>query len=217
MTPKADDPIQEQLIQARRTQILDAATKVFADKGFHRATIRDVASAAGIADGTIYNYFENKTALLMGILNRLNETEQRAVDLENVVQGDVRSLARAYIRHRYEVITRDGFEVFQVLISEIMINSDLRELYYQQVIEPTFAIADQFFQQWADEGVIKPLDVRLSTRAISAMFLGMLLLRVMGDKEVEARWDEVPDIMADILLQGIVPLQGIEQTKGNPS
>ena len=36
-----DDPIQAQLIAARRTQILDAATKVFAEKGFERATIKD--------------------------------------------------------------------------------------------------------------------------------------------------------------------------------
>ena len=39
----------------RRQHILDAATRVFAAKGFHRATIRDIAAAAGVADGSIYN------------------------------------------------------------------------------------------------------------------------------------------------------------------
>ena len=57
------DPIQEQLAAARRSQILDAATHVFSDKGYHQATIREVAQAAGIADGTIYNYFANKAAV----------------------------------------------------------------------------------------------------------------------------------------------------------
>ncbi|NJM77475.1 MAG: helix-turn-helix transcriptional regulator [Acaryochloridaceae cyanobacterium RU_4_10] len=68
------DPIQEQLIVARRNQILDAAAKVFAEKGFHPATIRDVAREASIADGTIYNYFKNKSALLLGILERMRES-----------------------------------------------------------------------------------------------------------------------------------------------
>ena len=73
-----NDPIQAQLTAARRNQILDAATKVFAEKGFQRATIKEVAKEAGIADGTIYIYFKNKNALMLGILDRLNATEQRA-------------------------------------------------------------------------------------------------------------------------------------------
>jgi AcrR family transcriptional regulator len=44
------DPIQELLITARHNQILDAATRVFAEKGFHGATIKDIARLAGIAD-----------------------------------------------------------------------------------------------------------------------------------------------------------------------
>src|SRR5436309_1359279 len=67
------DSLQEQLIAARRIQILDAATKVFAEKGFHPTTIKDIAREAGIADGTIYNYFENKTALMLGILDLILE------------------------------------------------------------------------------------------------------------------------------------------------
>ena len=45
------DPIQELVKKARRNQILDAATKVFAEKGFHPTTIKDIATVAGIADG----------------------------------------------------------------------------------------------------------------------------------------------------------------------
>ena len=95
MARKKHDPIQDLLAQARHTQILDAATQVFAEKGFHRATIRDVARVAGVADGTIYNYFENKTALLLGLLNRINETEQRGQHMEQAIQGDIGAFVRA--------------------------------------------------------------------------------------------------------------------------
>src|SRR5437763_12580591 len=78
---KTPDPIQELIVSARRKQILDAATQVFAEKGFHRATIKDVARVAGIADGTIYTYFSSKTDVLLGILNRLNETTERQQQL----------------------------------------------------------------------------------------------------------------------------------------
>src|SRR5436305_14297060 len=97
------DSLQEQLIAARRNQILDAATKVFAAKGFHPTTIRDIAREAGIADGTIYNYFENKTALMLGILDRLNESDRRAEDFSQFSAGDVRSFMKAYLLHRFQV------------------------------------------------------------------------------------------------------------------
>lgn len=74
MNTQNSDPIQQQLIDAQRNQILDTAITVFAEKGFHKATIKDVAKVAKVADGTIYNYFENKTALVLGILDRLNES-----------------------------------------------------------------------------------------------------------------------------------------------
>src|SRR6266487_4053523 len=105
-----EDPIQAQLIAARRNQILDAATKVFAEKGFHRSTIKDIAKVAGIADGTIYNYFENKTALLMGLLDRLNETEDRAMNLQQATEGDLQMQMRSYLRHRFESVEAQGLD-----------------------------------------------------------------------------------------------------------
>src|SRR5919107_3191422 len=75
--PRSRDGVRALVVRARREQILEAATRVFAEKGFRRATTRDVARTAGVSEGTIYNYFKNKDALLMAILDRLNETERR--------------------------------------------------------------------------------------------------------------------------------------------
>jgi len=124
------------LIAARRNQILDAATKVFAGKGFHATTIKDIAREAGIADGTIYNYFENKTALMLGILDRMNETDQRDEDFSTFTEGDFRSFMKAYLRHRLTVLKADNFELFRVVVSEILINKELRELHYRKILEP---------------------------------------------------------------------------------
>jgi|GEM_PF-3133717 len=52
----------EKMIEARRTQILLGAAQVFAQKGFHGATIKEVAQAAEVAEGTIYNCFTDKFA-----------------------------------------------------------------------------------------------------------------------------------------------------------
>ena len=51
----------------KKPQIIDAAIKVFAEKGFYNSKVADVARAAGIADGTIYLYFKNKDDLLISL------------------------------------------------------------------------------------------------------------------------------------------------------
>ncbi|MEJ5364176.1 MAG: TetR/AcrR family transcriptional regulator [Desulfosoma sp.] len=51
----------------KRRRILDAAVKVFAEKGFFQARVSDIARMAGVADGTIYLYFINKDDLLISI------------------------------------------------------------------------------------------------------------------------------------------------------
>jgi TetR/AcrR family transcriptional regulator, fatty acid metabolism regulator protein len=52
----------------KRERILDAAVRVFARKGFHATRVSEVAKAAGVADGTIYLYFESKDHLLVSLL-----------------------------------------------------------------------------------------------------------------------------------------------------
>lgn len=53
-----------QLIDLRRHQIINGAIKVFAEKGFHNATTRDIAAAAGLTMGTLYNYVRSKEDIL---------------------------------------------------------------------------------------------------------------------------------------------------------
>jgi TetR/AcrR family transcriptional regulator, fatty acid metabolism regulator protein len=51
----------------KRERILDAAVRVFARKGFHATRVSEVAKAAGVADGTIYLYFDSKDQLLVSL------------------------------------------------------------------------------------------------------------------------------------------------------
>jgi AcrR family transcriptional regulator len=197
------DSLQELLITARRNQILDAATKVFAEKGFHPTTIKDIAREAGIADGTIYNYFENKTALMLGLLDRMNESDQRDEDFSQFTEGDFRSFMKAYLQHRFMVLKADNFQVFKVVVSEILVDQELRELYFRKIVEPTFTMAERYFQRWAEQHLFKPIDISMTVRAISGMVLGLILEHVMGDKTLEAKWDELPDFLTDLILDGI--------------
>ncbi len=213
---EAQDPVQAAMIAARKKQILDAASKVFAEKGFHRATIKDIARTAGIADGTIYTYFANKTDLLVGLLKRLNESEQRAGHFAEAAAQDVRSFFVAYVRQRLQVLWPNA-ETFRAVLPEILVNAELRELYYKQVIAPTIAIAEQYFQALIAQGEGSTVDVPLTVRAIAGTFLGLLVIQLLGDDEIAARWEELPEVLATMILDGLLsqirPEQGRERAE----
>src|SRR6266571_4720930 len=202
--PDTHDPIQELLIAARRTQILDAATTVFAEKGFHRATIKDIARVASIADGTIYTYFASKTDVLLAILNRLNETTEREQQFAQGSAQDLRSFFLAYVRQRMSLLWPNA-EVFRAVLPEMLVNSELRDLYYQQVLVPTFTVAEHSLQTQGGAGQVQSLDVSLTARAIAGLLLGLLTLQLLGDEVIAQRWEELPEVLTSLLFDGLQP------------
>ena len=201
------DGVRELLAAARRGQILEAARRVFAERGFRRATTREVARAAGISEGTIYNYFEDKDALLMALLEELNETERRAEAFEEGMASDFRGFLEVYLRRRMSLIWQNR-EVFRVVLSEMLVDAGLRETYLRRVVEPTMKIGEENFRSRAERGEVWGTDAPLAVRAVAGAVLGVLVLGLLGDEEIGSRWDEVSDVLAGLLLHGLDAAEG---------
>ena len=112
---------------------------------------------------------------------------------------------QGYIAQRFATIEQSGFDIFQMLISELLIDRDLRERYREQTFTPTFAIAEGYLRGGMAGGTIRSLDPQLAARALAGMTLGVLLLRLLGDPTLQERWVEMPDVIATILMHGLMP------------
>jgi len=199
--------VRDLVVRARREQIVGAATRVFAEKGFRRATTREVARAAGVSEGTIYNYFENKDALLLAILDRLNETERRAADFEEGMATDFRGFLEQYLRRRMSLIWENR-EAFRVVLSEMLVNAELRERYLRHVVDPTMRIAEENFRSRMEQGEVRETDAPLAMRSVAGSVLGVLVLGLLGDEEINSRSEEVPDVLAGLLIFGLSGAEG---------
>jgi TetR/AcrR family fatty acid metabolism transcriptional regulator len=91
---------------SKRTLILKAAIDVFARQGFHHSRVSDVAKAAGVADGTIYNYFKSKDELLISLF------EEKMEGIVETLRAEVDPLDTAFDRLRRFV------EVHLMLVAE---------------------------------------------------------------------------------------------------
>jgi len=203
----AQDPIREQLIQARRNQILDAAARVFAEKGFHRATTKEIAKTAGVSEGTIYNYFANKADLLIGIMTRLAKLEVLSEELAEALQSDPRDFFIAVFRDRMGRIAQNQ-ETLQAILPEIFVNPELRERFYQQYVRRIAELIEQYIRAQIEQGRVRPVDVPLTVRAVQSIFAGLLLLRILGDETIQSQWDDLPAVLVTLIFDGLSPADG---------
>jgi AcrR family transcriptional regulator len=99
------------LVRERREILINAAIKVFVEKGFHNATVRDIGRVANMTQGTIYNYVRSKDDILYMVCDRIvseyNDQTRKALELAHDPVGRVRSAVRAIsevmYRHRREI------------------------------------------------------------------------------------------------------------------
>lgn len=194
---------QAQVAALRRAQILDAAAQVFAERGFHRTTVRDVAKAAGIADGTMYYHFENKTALLLGILDRLNEAERQAIDLAQAQATDLRTFTHHYFQNHLRVFADQNQQLQRVVLSEVLVNAELRERYIQQIVAPTFVAVLEQLAPLAEQSRLRTENLVLTLQLMSSMLLGVLMARMFDEQSSQEIWEQLPDVLTDLFFEGL--------------
>lgn len=192
--PKMNSRARRALAEARRKQILDAATQVFAEKGFDRATITDVARVAGVAEGTIYNYFKNKDDLLIDIPRYVIQPPLESIHaLLNTMDTDTlpppEQMLTLIARNLVTTI-RQNAHVFRILLSALpVMPPNTRKKYVNHVVLYVVRLLEKYFRQQSARGVFRK---ELSPYALASTFMGMfvpwLMLReVLQIESVPAR------------------------------
>src|SRR5699024_6814824 len=79
---------------SRREEILDGAAEMFAEHGYHGSSLRDISGHIGISHSGMLHHFESKDALLDGVIDRLEEHAQIALNRIPELSTDRRALLR---------------------------------------------------------------------------------------------------------------------------
>jgi AcrR family transcriptional regulator len=201
--PKISASARRTLTEERRKQILDAATKVFAAKGFDRATIADIAREAGIAEGSIYNYFKNKSDLLIGIPRQMIQPP-----VESLL-GQMRAAAAApippermlpIVAKNMAAVFRQNGHIFRILISALpTMSQSAREQYMNRVLFYVWDILEAYFRELIEKGILRR---DLNPAILTRIFVGMLIPFLLLNQLLSLR--ESPEFDNDQVIAEIV-------------
>lgn len=147
--------------QRTREALLDAAATVFAERGFHGASLDEIAATAGYTRGAIYKHFTDKEELLHEVCVRLNE--RNFAEFDEIPAGvewlDTADLA-AVTRQWASMVERDA--EFRVVMLEFQLhayrNPELRERALAFARANRHAIAEYITERVAEVGGDLPVD-----------------------------------------------------------
>jgi len=180
-------------------KIIEAATKVFAKKGFFQAKVSEIAREAKIADGTIYIYFENKDDILISLFEeqmksvidnmvmRISEQDnpskklerfalahlqliEQNKDMAEIIQVEVRQSSKFMKEYKNE-----KFAQYLDLIGDIIREGQEKKIFKKEVLPGVakrafFGALDEMSRFWVFSSR-KEYDIDTAAKQISAYFL----------------------------------------------
>jgi AcrR family transcriptional regulator len=197
----------EQEISDRRHQILEAALKVFSTKGFHKATNKDIADAAGgISPGLIYWYFKDKQDLFLSLIRERAPIFEVVAHPERLMDMPPRQVLTLIGRSLLSVLdVPANMALFRIIISEAMRFPQVGEQFYKTAPVYVFGMLNAYLQHQVELGNFRPHDTEIATRSFMGMFVAHMIVReVMRQPEAIATPnDQVVATAVEIFVRGL--------------
>lgn len=184
----------------RRTLILEAATELFAEKGFHHTTVEEIANLAGVGKGTVYEYFPSKKDVLRELLfvsieyyfNLFPRPVEGNLTLKEKLQNMTRLHFQFFMEHRdiARVVLYEHRQITEDL-DPIMIEKERERITY----------VSELLDEGIHTGEIRPVDSHLAARVISGALWNMGMDLVISSQMIDG--EELVNEVVDILWHGL--------------
>ena len=160
---------------ARPHELLEAALKLFVEKGFAATRAEEVAQLAGVSKGTLYLYYPSKEELLKAVIAhylsaRIAATAEEVGQIKGPMAPVLREMLVAWWQQTY---ASPGSGTFKLIISEVRNFPEIAEFYAREVIEPGHQLVGTILQRGIDSGEFRAVDVE---SAVHSLLLPMVML-----------------------------------------
>ena len=194
-SPKRRQPrlaLRSQLREAVRAAILDAAEELIAAKGMHGAGLAQIAKKAGIAVGTLYNYFEDRDAMVRALF------ETRRATLRPKVQAALAAGADLPFEARLRTFLRQVFGVFEEHRRYIKVVFEAEHLKPTGSHVDLITAIDAIIAVGLAEGVI----AKASVEPLSILLAGALRTVLVRKSQSGDSFVEAVDPIVTLLVDG---------------
>lgn len=201
-----DQPQRQQQEETRKEIIVEAAARIFAEKGFSGTSNRDIGREAGVSPGLIYWYFEDKNDLFKAVVGRLFPLSGLEFPEEHADELELEELLELIGTRFMEIMSQpDVQRLMRLAISETIRFPDvLQELGRMIGTEVIRKLADQIDAR-VERGEIPEIDTRLASQAFFGSLIAYVLRKyILQSVDLqETRDDAMVQTVARIYAAGL--------------
>jgi len=198
--------------QERPAEILDAALKVFAQKGFAAARMDDIAKEAGVTKGTIYLYFENKEAVFKSLVREsVGATIATVTAAAQAQEGSARLLLRMVLTRVAQLLVESDRVVLpKIVIGESSNFPWLAEFYRFEIIEKGLQLMMSLIERGIAQGEFRALPAHHVARlCVAPVLLGAIWRVTFAHLDAEPYdYNGLIETHLDVLFRGLAPEGG---------
>jgi AcrR family transcriptional regulator len=192
----------------RRSEIVAAARKVFARRGYRCSTVDHIAERAGIAKGTLYLYFKSKEEIyLTALMADIGDLQQEASRRVAAVSG-AREKVREFVAVRLEHSERhaDFWRIFFSEFSNLAVSPAAQSKPYHTALQRSIAQIEKVLEDGIAHHEIQSVPVRRTAMAIADLIRCVIERRLMGFVKSTPREDLA--FVMNLLWDGLIPRNG---------
>lgn len=150
--------------------ILDVAIELFAEKGYNRVSIREIAKAVGIKGSSIYNHFKSKEEIMETMLTLYKEESDKYfgsfymdMNIDNLIESITieEMLEKSLLMSVGFIGVPKVNRIFKVITAELSYNSKCREFFLREFVVVPRMILKEIFGKLAERGMVKAEDPEL--------------------------------------------------------
>ncbi len=196
--------------EQRHQQILDTALEVFAKQGFQGTTTKQLATAAGVSEATIFLHFPSKEALYEAILEELLQRQRPLTGLlDDPAEAPLAEVAERLASAFMDRHTRSSVLLRLALFSALERRTLGQRIAAQHIGGPVKSLARRIERAKERGEVRSDLDAETAARALDSVLIHQILLReLLGEDHVS---EQDMQSYVDIWLRGVAPRMDEEE------
>lgn len=200
----------ESKLTEKQKAILEAATVLFAEKGYAGTSTNEIASRAAVAEGTIFKHFKSKKGLLLSVVSPMMvkliaPTVKK--DINKVLDRDFETFEefiRAMIVNRTEFI-KHNLPLLKIAVQEIPFHPELKEQLIEHIGKDIFYRLREIVKYYQQKGQIIEMHPDTIIRVVAASIFSYIVTRHVFIPEAD--WDDEAEVerIIHVLTNGIAP------------